>query len=65
MCVLLTQASIKFVESEIEMKAQVFDSIPAWYVELIIHVGFALHVIHFLFRSVYCAHAASSIVREP
>jgi TRAP-type C4-dicarboxylate transport system permease small subunit len=57
-CVLLTQASIRFVESEIEMKSQVFDSIPAWYVELIIPVGFALHVIHFLFRTVYCAHAA-------
>jgi TRAP-type C4-dicarboxylate transport system permease small subunit len=57
-CVLLTQASIRFVESEIEMKSLVFDGIPAWYAELIIPVGFALHVIHFLFRTVYCAHVA-------
>ena len=56
-CILLTQASIKFVGSEIEMKSIVFDGIPAWYVELIIPVGFALHVIHFIFRTVYCAHA--------
>jgi len=55
-CVLLTQASIRFIESEIEMKSIVFDSILAWYVELIIPAGFALHVIHFLFRSIYCAH---------
>jgi TRAP-type C4-dicarboxylate transport system permease small subunit len=58
MCVLLTQASIKFVESEIEMKSQVFDNTPAWCVELIIPVGFALHSIHFLFRTLYSAHAA-------
>jgi TRAP-type C4-dicarboxylate transport system permease small subunit len=31
-CVLLTQASIKFVESEIGLNSQVFDGIPAWYV---------------------------------
>jgi TRAP-type C4-dicarboxylate transport system permease small subunit len=57
-CVLLTQASIKFVESEIELKSQVYDGILAWYVELIIPFGFALHVIHFLFRTLYSAHAA-------
>jgi TRAP-type C4-dicarboxylate transport system permease small subunit len=56
-CVLLTQASIKFLGSEMEMKSIVFDGIPAWYVELIIPVGFALYVIHFIFRTVYCAHA--------
>jgi TRAP-type C4-dicarboxylate transport system permease small subunit len=65
MCVILTQASIKFVGSEIEMKSQVFDGIPAWYVELIIPAGFALHVIHFLFRTVYCAHAAIHNESEP
>ena len=57
-CILLTQASIKFVGSEIEMKSIVFDGIPAWYVELIIPVGFALHSIHFLFRTAYSVRAA-------
>ena len=57
-CLLLTQASIKFVGSEIEMKSIVFDGIPAWYVELIIPVGFALHSIHFLFRTLYSVRAA-------
>jgi TRAP-type C4-dicarboxylate transport system permease small subunit len=57
-CILLTQASIKFLGSEIEIKSIVFDGIPAWYLELIIPAGFALHVIHFLFRTVYCAHAS-------
>jgi len=56
-CLLLTQASIKFVGSEIEMKSIVFDGIPAWYVELIIPAGFALHSIHFLFRILYSTHA--------
>jgi TRAP-type C4-dicarboxylate transport system permease small subunit len=64
-CMVLTQASIKFVGSEINIKSQVFDSIPAWYIELIIPIGFALHVIHFLFRSVYCAHAAICSESEP
>jgi TRAP-type C4-dicarboxylate transport system permease small subunit len=57
-CVLLTQASIKFIESEMETKSMVFGSIPSWYVELIIPVGFALHSFHFLFRTLYSAHAA-------
>jgi TRAP-type C4-dicarboxylate transport system permease small subunit len=57
-CVLLTKASMRFVESEIEMKSIVFDGIPAWYVEIIIPAGFALHSIHFLFRTLYSAHAA-------
>ena len=57
-CILLTQASIKFLGSEIEMKSIVFDGIPAWYVELIIPVGFALHSIHFLFHTLYSVRAA-------
>jgi TRAP-type C4-dicarboxylate transport system permease small subunit len=57
-CMFLTQASIKFIGSEIEMKSLVFDSIPAWYIEIIIPAGFALHSIHFLFRTLYSAHAA-------
>jgi len=57
-CILLTQASMKFLGSEIEIKSLVFDGIPAWYVELIIPVGFALHSIHFLFRTTYSVRAA-------
>jgi TRAP-type C4-dicarboxylate transport system permease small subunit len=57
-CIMLTQASVKFIKSEIEMKTLVFDNIPAWYVEMIIPIGFMLHVIHFLFRTLYCTHAA-------
>jgi TRAP-type C4-dicarboxylate transport system permease small subunit len=57
-CIVLTQASMKFVGSEIEMKSIVFDGIPAWYAELIIPIGFALHSIHFIFRTIYSVRAA-------
>ncbi len=57
-CVLLCQASIRFVQSEMEAKSLVFEQIPSWYAQIIIPVGFGLHVFHFLIRSVLSAREA-------
>jgi TRAP-type C4-dicarboxylate transport system permease small subunit len=51
-CVLLYQASMTFIRGEIEANSVVFENIPAWYAQLIIPVGFGLHIAHFLVHSV-------------
>lgn len=50
-CVWLSNAAIRFLEAEISVKSFVYGEIPAWYAELIIPVGFALFVFHFLVRA--------------
>ena len=50
-CILLTMASVRFIEGEIEANSLVYEGIPSWYAQIIIPVGFGLHVAHFLLRS--------------
>ncbi len=50
-CVLLSNAAVKFVRDEISSGTFVFGQIPSWYAEIIIPVGFALFVFHFLVRA--------------
>jgi C4-dicarboxylate transporter DctQ subunit len=50
-CFLLLQASLTFIRVEIEAQSMIFEGIPAWYTEIIIPIGFALHILHFLLRS--------------
>jgi C4-dicarboxylate transporter, DctQ subunit len=50
-CILLVNASFTFIQGEIEAKSMIFEGVPAWYTEVIIPIGFGLHVIHFLLRS--------------
>jgi C4-dicarboxylate transporter DctQ subunit len=50
-CVLLLNASLTFIQGEFEAKSMIFEGVPAWYAQLIIPIGFGLHVIHFLLRS--------------
>lgn len=50
-CAILCQASLRFLESEIEANTMILAQIPVWYAEIIIPVGFGLHVIHFLIRA--------------
>lgn len=57
-CVLLFQAAVRFVQSEIEANTMMFKQIPVWYAEVIIPFGFALHAIHFLIRSSLSAREA-------
>ncbi len=51
-CVLLSNAAIRFVRDEISSGSFVFGQIPSWYAEIIIPVGFGLFVFHFLVRAV-------------
>ena len=57
-CVLLAQASIRFVQGEMEAHSFVLEQIPSWYVQIIIPLGFSVHVIHFLIRSAVSARDA-------
>lgn len=50
-CVLLSAAAMQFVRDEISSGSTVFAQIPSWYAEIIIPVGFALFVFHFLVRA--------------
>lgn len=50
-CYLLLQASITFIQVEIDAKSVVFEGIPSWYAQIIIPAGFGLHIIHFVLRS--------------
>ncbi len=58
-CVALTMASVSFVRAELEAGSMMFEGVPAWYAQVIIPAGFALHVIHFLIRSFQSAHDAT------
>jgi len=50
-CVILLNASLTFIHGEIDAQSMIFEGVPAWYTEIIIPVGFGLHMIHFLLRS--------------
>ncbi len=50
-CVLLSSAAVRFVRDEISSGSYVFAQIPSWYAEIIIPVGFALFVFHFMVRA--------------
>lgn len=50
-CILLLNASLTFIQGEIDARSVIFEGIPAWYTEVIIPIGFGLHVLHFLLRS--------------
>lgn len=50
-CIVLALASIRFIEGEIQAESLVYEGVPSWYAQIIIPVGFTLHVIHFLIRS--------------
>jgi TRAP-type C4-dicarboxylate transport system permease small subunit len=51
-CYLLLRGSITFIRNEIAMQTTVYESIPSWYGEIIIPVGFGLLVVHFVIRAV-------------
>ena len=51
-CILLSNAGMKFVRDEFSSGTFVFARIPSWYAEIIIPVGFGLFVFHFLVRAV-------------
>lgn len=57
-CLILAQAAVRFVQSEIEANTMMFKQIPVWYAEVIIPFGFGLHAIHFLIRSSLSASEA-------
>lgn len=50
-CAFLSKAAVKFVRDEISSGSYVFAQIPSWYSEIVIPVGFALFVYHFLVRA--------------
>jgi TRAP-type C4-dicarboxylate transport system permease small subunit len=51
-CYLLAKASWTFVLGEIADHRTIFESIPSWYAQIIIPVGFGLLALHFLIRAV-------------
>jgi C4-dicarboxylate transporter DctQ subunit len=51
-CVLLTNASWKFVLDEKSMGTEIFSGMPAWYFQIIIPVGFLLMALRFLVQSI-------------
>ncbi len=50
-CVILLLAAVTFVKNEIDAQSTVYESVPAWYTELIIPIGFGLHAVHFVLRA--------------
>ncbi len=48
--IILARASYLFVMSEKEAGAIVFSNIPAWYLQIILPVGFSLIVIRFFLK---------------
>lgn len=59
-CYYLMTAAITFIESEVDAGTTVYDSIPSWYAEIIIPVGFGLLMFHFAVRVLIDAAAALS-----
>ena len=51
--ILLTQASWKFMQSEIEFGSTVFNNVPSWYFEIIIPIGFGLMALRFFFNALF------------
>jgi TRAP-type C4-dicarboxylate transport system permease small subunit len=50
-CFLLANAALRFVKDEISSGSSIFGSIPTWYAEIIIPLGFSLFVFHFVVRA--------------
>lgn len=50
-CVFLTIAAVKFVNNDISTNTFVYGQVPSWYAEIIIPLGFALFVFHFIARA--------------
>ena len=61
-CFLMANASWTFVQGEIADKRMMFESIPSWYAEIIIPVGFGLLGTHFIIRSML--RSSTDVVRE-
>ena len=53
-CAVLTNASIEFIQMEMEMGATLFLDIPTWIVLIIIPAGFAVILVHFLIHLIRC-----------
>ena len=60
-CVLLASAAVKFVRDEISSGSSVFGTIPSWYAEIIIPIGFSLFVFHFVVRA---ARSVEEVVKK-
>lgn len=50
-CYFLSRAGVTFVKNEIDAAGTLYESIPSWYSEIIIPVGFGLLAFHFLVRA--------------
>lgn len=50
-CLLLTDASWTFVQDEKMMGTEIFNNVPAWYLQIIIPIGFLLMAFRFLTQS--------------
>ncbi len=57
-CYFLMRAGQTFVESEMAAGRFVYESIPVWYGQIIIPVGFGLLMVHFAIRASLRAHSA-------
>jgi TRAP-type C4-dicarboxylate transport system permease small subunit len=57
-CFFLMNAARVFVQSEMTDQRMVYQDIPAWYVQVIIPIGFGLLVVHFTIRAILRAHSA-------
>ena len=61
-CFLMAKASWTFVQGEIDDHRMMLDSIPSWYAEIIIPIGFGLLVVHFAIRSML--RSSADVVKE-
>lgn len=57
-CFLLFRASLTFIEFEIANNNTVFASIPSWYAQIIIPIGYGLLTFHFIIRAILDAGKA-------
>jgi TRAP-type C4-dicarboxylate transport system permease small subunit len=57
-CYFLMNAALTFVKNELLDNRMVYQNIPAWYVQVIIPIGFGLLVIHFILRAIIRAQSA-------
>ena len=57
-CYFLMNAALTFVKNELLDNRMVYQNIPAWYVQVIIPIGFGLLVINFILRAIIRAQSA-------
>ena len=57
-CYFLMNAALTFVKNELLDNRMVYQNIPAWYVQVIIPIGFGLLVIHFILRAIIRAQSS-------